>query len=85
MRVRVDGMDYLSITSPAVGANSTSTRRFIWRPAAVLLSATGLASPKACVLRRSAPTPSCVRASFTVLARRSDSDWLLALLPTLSV
>jgi TPP-dependent indolepyruvate ferredoxin oxidoreductase alpha subunit len=53
--------------------NSMSTRRFFWRPSAVLLVATGCDSPRPRVLRRFSATPSFTRKAFTAAARRIES------------
>ncbi len=51
----------------------SSTRRFSCLPAAVLLSAIGLSSPKPLTIRLSAFIPPATRHALTASARRSDS------------
>ena len=73
---------FVPITSPET---TSSTRRFCCRPAAVSFVATGVVSPKPFAVRISGLSPCVIRYSRTDSARCSDSRWLYASLPTLSV
>src|SRR6185295_19550221 len=62
----------LVIDSPET---TTSTRRFIWRPAALSLDATGRLSPNPRAEIEDVATPCWTRKSRTACARRSDNCW----------
>src|SRR5690606_12558725 len=62
-----------------------STRRFLARPAAVPLSATGSEGPLPTARSLPEATPACSRRARTASARRWDRAWLAASLPWLSV
>lgn len=62
-----------------------STRRFIWRPAAVLFEATGLSWPKPRSVTLLDGTPWLTRKLRTAAARRSDRARLKSGEPVLSV
>src|SRR3954462_5867439 len=62
-----------------------STRRFFWRPSAVLLVATGWLSPLPMVVIFEAGMPLLTRYSLTAAARRSERRWLYLSVPIESV
>lgn len=72
----------LPIASPLT---TISTRRFIWRPAAVRLEATGLSGPKPRSVTLLEGTPWLTRKLRTAAARRSDNVMLNSCEPVLSV
>lgn len=69
----------------AVPLNTNSTRRFIFRPAAVVFGAIGFSCPMPFAVTLSVGTPWLIRKSRTDAARFSERAWFHCGVPVLSV